>query len=259
MAEVITSRGNPRVKWARSVRDGRVAGMLWVEGGKLLEEALLSGWQPEIVFWVDGAPDPRESSLLARHVGGAGLVLRITEQVMQGMADSVAAQPWAAVLRRPQAQPLPFSAERLLILDRIQDPGNLGSLLRSAQAAGVQGALLLKGCADPYSPKALRGSMGAAFRLPMRLDLQWSQALSCLPEGMRTLVACADGACFHDQLDWPQRWALVLGNEGRGVDPAIASQCDRRVAVAMQGGVESLNVAAAGAVLMFEAARRRRV
>lgn len=259
MEEVITSRSNARIKWARAVREGQHADLVWAEGPRLLQDALASGWQVELLLLqVRSAADaPRALS------GWQGEIrhlptLRINPDVMACLADTVTSQGCAAVLRRPPEVVLEPGLKRFLVLDRVQDPGNVGTLLRSAEAAGVQAVLLLEGCADPFGPKALRASMGAALRLPLRQNLTWAQAKALLPKQTCRLAACMQGHQDHDALPWPGHWALVLGHEGQGVDAAILADCPVRVAVAMEGRVESLNVAAAGAVLMFEAARQRR-
>jgi TrmH family RNA methyltransferase len=258
--EIVTSRNNPRVKWARAAREGRERDLIWVEGPRLLQDALRSGWAVELLV------STQNRDLAEFQADGLGSVairsglpfLWVSAEVMASLADTVNCQGCAAVLRRPVCTALPAGIERWLVLDRVQDPGNVGTLLRTAEAAGVQAVLLLEGCADPYGPKALRASMGASLRLPIRQGLPWSRAKELLPAGNLRLAACMEGDHTHDGFRWPQSWALVLGNEGQGIDKAIEADCSLRVSVAMEGGVESLNVAAAGAVLLFEAARQRR-
>jgi TrmH family RNA methyltransferase len=145
----------------------------------------------------------------------------------------------------------------ILILDGLQDPGNVGTLFRTAEAAGVSGVLLTRGCADPLSPKALRASAGSAFRLPHVLDLSVDALLERLPRGL-TLAAAVVGpgsvSVFDAPLGLPL--ALALGSEGSGLDPRVEAASTHRVVVPNARKVESLNVAAAGAIVMFEIARR---
>jgi TrmH family RNA methyltransferase len=154
-----------------------------------------------------------------------------------------------------------FDAKGPLILglDRIQDPGNLGTLVRTAEAAGVSGLFAFAGSADAFSPKTLRSSMGSAFRLPILPDVSGLGTLdTCRSRGLKTVVATGETELSHYDYDWRQPTLLILGNEGRGVSAEIMSACDHRVRIPLHEPVESLNVAAAGAAILFEAVRQRR-
>jgi TrmH family RNA methyltransferase len=151
------------------------------------------------------------------------------------------------------------SATLFLGLDRVQDPGNMGTLIRTAEAAGVGGIVALGGSVDVFSPKVLRSSMGSAFRLPILANATVEQLISLREShGLKIVAAAGEGEIDYTDYDWQQPTLLLLGNEGRGVDAALMSQCDARLRIPLLNGVESLNVAAAGAVMLFEAARQRR-
>jgi RNA methyltransferase, TrmH family len=139
----------------------------------------------------------------------------------------------------------------------VQDPGNVGTLIRSAEAAGATGAVLLKGCADLFSPKVLRSAMGSAFRLPIAIGVSAAELLNqAQRSGLQLWSASGeDSAIPYTEVDWAQRMALILGNEGNGIQEPLLTSSHGQVYIPMAGMVESLNVATAGAVLLFERAR----
>jgi TrmH family RNA methyltransferase len=147
----------------------------------------------------------------------------------------------------------------VLVAVGIQNPGNVGALLRAAEAAGATGAYLAFGCADPFSWKALRGSMGSAFRLPHLRRVGARDVLERLAgRGLATIAATSSGEKRYDEVDLTRPVALVVGSEGAGLDEELLGAVSARVAIPMAGGVESLNVAVAAGILLFEAARQRR-
>jgi TrmH family RNA methyltransferase len=174
------------------------------------------------------------------------------------VADTVKTQGLILIAeRRESTLQQACAGELTLVLDSVQDPGNVGALLRTAEAAGVGGIVLLEGCADPASPKALRSAMGSAFRLPVARGITAEDLLDHLAEHrIRAVVTAGVDAVRHTDFHWRQRIALILGNEGNGVRNTLLEACADRVCIQMKGSVESLNVAAAGAVLLFEAARQ---
>jgi len=142
--------------------------------------------------------------------------------------------------------------------DRVQDPGNTGAIIRAAEAAGATGVITTAGSADPFGWKALRGSMGSAFRLPHLRGLSIDQALCALEKGgVAVLAAAKDGERRYDEADLRGPVALVVGSEGRGLPPAVLERAAARLRVPLAGPVESLNVGVAAALVLFEAARQR--
>lgn len=260
----ITSASNEKVKHARRVRDGREAGQIFIEGLRLAEEAAASGLTIEACFYAAGGQETgRTERLLARLNDQGTLMLETTADILQGMGDTVQSQGIILIAQRPVAQTTPFlntASTLLLACDRLQDPGNLGTLIRTAEAAGAGGIVCLKGCADAFSPKVLRSSMGSAFRMPLLAEATAANLQTLQKQhGFQMVAAAGEGELDYAEYDWRQPTLLLLGNEGRGVEPALMQQCDVRLKIPMQAGVESLNVAAAGAVMLFEAARQRRL
>jgi tRNA G18 (ribose-2'-O)-methylase SpoU len=156
------------------------------------------------------------------------------------------------------AHAAPPASALVLVADAVQNPGNLGGLLRTAEAAGATGVFLTAGCADPFSWKALRGSMGSAFRLPQRRGLSLAEVLERLrARGVAVLAAAADGELRYDEADLRRPTALLVGNEGAGLSPSALAAADARLRIPIAPHVESLNVAVAAALVLYEAARQR--
>lgn len=148
----------------------------------------------------------------------------------------------------------------LLVLDNLQDPGNLGTIVRTAEGAGVTGILMSKDCVDIYNPKTIRSTMGSIYRMPFSYEENLLEAIEDLKKkGIHTYAAHLEGACVYDEEDYREGSAFFIGNEGNGLRDEIARSAERYIKIPMCGQVESLNAAIAASVLMFEAARQRRV
>lgn len=146
----------------------------------------------------------------------------------------------------------------LLVLDRVGEPGNIGTMLRTADAAGIGGLVLLKGCADIYAPKTVRSSMGSLFHIPVLSGVSEQEFISTGKRaGYDILVTCLDGADNLYKADLSGRIAFVMGNEAGGVSETLLAQADKKVYIPMAGRAESLNVAMAAGIVMFEALRRK--
>lgn len=260
---MISSSSNERVKHARRVRDGREEGLIFVDGLRLAEEALRSGVIVETVFVdAEAGENTRLEALVARMTELKVPVLTAARSVLDALADTVQSQGIILIARRPEPDVAALFQQPgalLLGIDRVQDPGNMGTLLRTAEAAGVHGVIVLGGSVDVYSPKVLRSSMGSAFRLPVLAEAS-HEILSDLRQkhALHLTAAAGEGEMDYDHYDWRQPTLLLLGNEGRGVSAELMDACDTRLRIPMANGVESLNVAAAGAVMLFEASRQRR-
>jgi RNA methyltransferase, TrmH family len=260
---LITSSSNEQIKAARRVRDGKERGLLFLEGERLVRDALSSAITPLTCFH---SPELSSSAaaLLPELVSKGARLLSATPQVMKALGDTIAPQGIIVLAEKPPADSHSFwrklpPAPLLVALDRVQDPGNLGTILRTAEAAGVDGLVTLAGSADGFAPKVLRASMGSALRLPMLPGWSESDLLEAAHQrGLRLVAACGGAAQSHRDLDWRGPLLLILGNEGAGISPSLLAACEERVSIPIQAPVESLNVASAAAVLLFEAAHQRR-
>jgi RNA methyltransferase, TrmH family len=259
---VSTSKGDALLTTIRDLarRRGRERrGLALAEGVRLVEEALAAG-VPVRGAAVSPALEgtPRGSALKSALAGSGVPLLEVSPGELDALADTEQPQGIVAVVE-PRGRglddiPTPAGAV-LLVLDAVQDPGNVGTMLRTALALGASGVVALKGTAELTNPKVLRGSMGAAFRLPAAAAgvedfLAWAKR-----RGAEVIIAAADGAPLERWRRGPAPIALVLGNEGSGVSPALAAIAARRVAIPLAATVESLNVAVAAGILLYEVMR----
>ena len=258
---MITSPDNPKVKQARALlepKGRREQGRCLVEGVRLIEEAIRAGHSPALIFFTGQARQNTRAAAVLRRAEMAGAPIEeLSPQVFDTLSDTVASQGVIAVLRIPRVT-LPPAAGLLLVLDQIRDPGNLGTILRGAEAAGVSQVILTSGCVDPWNPKVIRSGMGAHFRLPLIAAESWA-AVAGLVGGWSVWLADARGATPYDQVDWTGPCALVIGGEAAGLSAEARQLGTGRVMIPMAGPVESLNAAMAATILVFEAARQRRV
>lgn len=262
---MITSTRNPKVQLVRNLttyaKARRENQAFVVEGVRLVEEALHAGWEAQLVLY---SPDlsTRGLVLVEAFESHGAPVEAVDARVLKAAADTETPQGILAVLRM-QPPVLPAEPDFVLILDGLRDPGNLGTILRTARAAAVQAVLLLPATADPYAPKVVRAAMGAHFRLPVR-SLDWSELLVYLnPGGMaarlNVYLADSSGGLPYTQADFRSPFALIVGGEAEGAGAQAQSLAQSRVHIPMPGRAESLNAAIAAGILMFEAARQRQV
>ncbi|MBZ0288453.1 MAG: RNA methyltransferase, partial [Anaerolineae bacterium] len=180
--------------------------------------------------------------------------LLVADAIMREMSDTQQPQGILGVFPMP-APDVPPDATRIVILDSIRDPGNLGTILRTSAAAGVQAVLLSPTCVDPYNPKALRGGMGAHFRVAV-IESDWEQIRAAC-YNKKIYVADSDGETAYDRVDWSSPWALIIGGEADGAGREALALAQQRVYIPMAAATESLNAAIATGVILFEAARQR--
>ena len=260
--ETLRSRDNPLYKRLRALKErGGDRELCLLEGPKLVLEALAAG-----IAVVEAATSPRAeaspagAAALSALRGRGVTVRRLTAALFASLSEAETSQGILALARRPvlDAERLFGGTPLVLLADEVQNPGNLGGLLRTTEAAGASGAILTEGCADPFAWKALRGSMGSAFRLPLLRRVTIEAALDALEaRGVAVLATAADGERRYDEADLRGPVALVVGSEGRGLPPAVRERASCRLRVPLAGPVESLNVGVAAALVLFEAARQR--
>lgn len=255
---MITSTANEKVRYVRSLQRRPVRhreNRFIVEGMRLVEGMKEAGQGPVFVFYTElFSGRPRAVDLLQALDASGAQVLRVTDQVMRAMADTKTPQGVLAVSPFPQLTP--SKSGLTLVLDGVRDPGNLGTILRSADAAGVEQVITTKGTVDVFSPKVVRGGMGAHFRLPIQYDGEWEEIEAAL-EDRQVLLADPRGNLPYYEVDWTEPSALIVGGEAHGPGQEARELVVQRVAIPMQGGAESLNVAVAASIMLFEAARQR--
>ncbi len=257
---MITSVANEKVKYARSLslKKNRVARRQFiVEGTRIIEEAERAGAIPALVFYDSAAveADSRAGALLARLQARSREVYAVAPAVLHSLAQTETPQGIVAVYPFPDL-PLPGSPELLLILDALRDPGNLGTVLRTAWAAGADSVLLAPGTADPFNPKVVRAAMGAHFFLPLAQE-SWHEIGLMVSSIPRVYLADARGDVDYNRADWSPPRALIVGGEAQGASEAARALATARVFIPMPGQAESLNAAVAAGILLFEAVKSK--
>jgi len=254
----ITSRRNPLVARFRDAAERGSNGLMLLDGAHLLSEALDAGVEVTDVAIANGAAERPELSALRRRVPHAVLASDI---VIAAMSPARSPSGVVALARRPvEGTSGMFSrgTPLVVIAADVQDPGNFGALLRSAEAGGATGVIATESGADPFGWKALRGAMGSAFRLPVARVSDGAAAVALArSHGLRVAAAIGRGGTPMSDADLTGPLALVVGGEGSGLLEALVTAADARITIPMTPPVESLNVSVAAALLVFEARRQR--
>ncbi len=253
----IVSANNSQMKLIRSLsrrKARRAERVFLLEGRRLIEDALDAGMDVRKLFIRDNV-----DSACARRLQRPGIeMFRVAAGVFDHSSNVEQSQGFAAICAMPEpADSRLLDGSDLLILDQLRDPGNMGTALRSAAAAGITSALVMPSSVDAYAPKVVRAGMGAHFRLGIgEFDAGWERTLHA--SGTRLVLAEMDGEHEYDSFDWSVPFVLVLGGETLGLSVELSDLVSTSVCIPMAGQVESLNAAVAGSILMFEAARQRR-
>ncbi len=261
---MITSTSNAKIKRIVQLRKKKKArdaeGVFLVEGIRMFREI------PEKLLqeiYISESCEEKEGKEIRRRASACGIRPElVSDGVFSHLSDTQTPQGILCVVRQ-----LSYSLEEvadapcphMLVLDRLQDPGNVGTILRTAEGAGVTGILLDGECADIYNPKTIRSTMGSIFRMPFYYIQDLEEGIRYLKKrGICTYAAHLEGKRAYDEEDYRKPCAFLIGNEGNGLRPEIADLADTYIRIPMAGEVESLNAAIASAVLMFEAGRQRR-
>jgi TrmH family RNA methyltransferase len=269
---VVESKDNARLKELRKAlaaagrsaqsRVGR-ASHVGIEGPHLLEEALRAGLRVRTIFVAQGPNRDLGRLLDELPIPPETEILRLPAKLLHSALATETPQPIAALVEPPEWSwphilgTRPKGAELIVVLAGIQDPGNLGTILRSAEAFGATGVVSLPGTVSAWNPKAVRASAGSVFRVPL-LAVSEQECLKELHEaGVKILATTVHAAQPAERVDMAGPVALIIGNEGNGVPGDLAAKADARITIPCPGPVESLNAAVAASVLLYEAARQR--
>lgn len=252
--EIVSSRKNANVRFLRlflrekQVRDEH--GVFAAEGDHLCGELVRAGFKVTFAAYTEkaAAKYPETVAMLTEK---ADTAIVITEELSEYISDTKSPQGlFAEAAIRGGASAFDENARKIVVLDGVQDPGNVGTMIRAAEALGADGAVLVNGCADIWSPKTLRASMGSVFRLPVI-----NAAAEDLPKmlsGFTLYGAMLDSTAKRlGEVKFPKKTAVVIGSEGAGISPEVAELCDEKIYIPIKGA-ESLNAAAAAAVIMWE-------
>lgn len=251
MTDRITSVKNPLALAMRALKDKETReanGRMLVEGPKMVLEALACGLTPGTLLRVD----PADTDVTRAFVERGGALTDVAEHVLDSVCDTRSPQGLCASFSMPAPLSLENPPDRLVALDGVQDPGNVGTIWRTADAAGFSGLLLGGGCADPFSPKTQRAAMGSGFRLPCGITPDLAETLAALRvAGWDIVVSHLKGDPFDRHPPVSPRFVLVVGSEARGVSEAVENVASMRLKLPMRGGAESLNAAVAAGIMMY--------
>jgi len=262
--KTITSRDNSLLRQARLARDGKLGDLIFVEGMRLSEEALRSGLSIAAIVVSDELARKDKASALIRELEArTDQSVVVSEKLLESISYTKTPQGIVVLAARPETgenhlRESMTEPALVVVMHRINNPVNVGAILRTAEAAGATGVIATQETSDPYSPKSLRGAMGSAFRLPIWHGPTYLTAVAwCKNQGMMTVCADVHANSGHDQVDWKKPAALILGPESSGLSQEEIEAADQSVRIPMKGAAESLNVAVAAGVLLYEAARQR--
>lgn len=273
----IRSRQNPLVKHARAVRDRKESEQIFIEGLRLSEEALGSRLDIQDALYTERLERDERGVRLLHELRRAGCRLSmVADDVMASISDTRTPQGIVILAAHPRTGPLPEKPNRatsedgcaeesqrdmiplIVIIHALNNPSNAGAILRTAEAAGATGIIATKGTTDLFSTKALRGAMGSAFRLPIWTDVDFADAINwCAKRGIPTIGSHLGARKAHTEIDWTLPCALVFGSEAAGLTGEELSMLDEGVLIPMHQPVESLNVAVACGIILYEAYRQR--
>lgn len=230
-----------------------------LEGVRLVAEAVRAGAAlPLVLYAPEQLVQTAAGQQLLDALEGQPGCYAAMPQVVGAAAETVSPQGVVAVARWMEQVESGAMTGLTLVLDAVQDPGNVGTLLRSAEAAGVGQVLCAPGTADVYSPKVVRAAMGAHFYLPLHAEMSWDDIATALREMRHVYAAVGHAMLMYDRADWQGAAALMIGNEAQGVGAPGLALASEQIAIPMVGRAESLNAGVAGSVILFEALRQRR-
>ena len=267
MSEYISSATNKLIKEIASLRQRKYRdklGMFLAEGVRLVEECATAGWPVKVcIYTEEAAGRERAKAVIERLATTDCRMVVVSEDIYNKISDTEQPQGIMAVLKKRQ-----FSIEQMLVstnklplfvvLDGIQDPGNAGTIIRTADAAGCAGVIALKGSADIYAGKTVRATMGSLFHLPVMEGLSSAELLLNLKQAnIKLLATSLQQSDVYYQANFNCPVAIILGNEGQGISPELICEADAYLHIPLVGHAESLNVAVAAGIILYEAVRQR--
>lgn len=260
---MITSMANQRVKqvvqWQNKPRERRKAGVFLAEGFKMLEEAPVE-WIREVYLSEDSLPRLQQNTLVWKKLSSTGYET-VTSEVFGRMSDTQTPQGVLMVLDRPQyrLEELLDRPDLLLVfLEDLQDPGNLGTIIRTGEGAGVTGVIMTSQTVDIFNPKTIRATMGSIYRVPfIYIENTQDTIMRLHNAGVNTYAAHLRGETYYDSFSFREPTAFLIGNEGNGLKKTTADMAGSYLKIPMEGKVESLNAAIATSLLMYEVHRQR--
>ena len=263
---MIKSRSNPAVQRARQARDNRIDTLMFIEGVRLCEEALRAGLVVREALHTEKLlHNERGKHLLTELNRICSQIAVVTEDILTFISDTKTSQGIVLLAERPKTDVTALEGKGtedklIVIMHQVNNPANAGAMVRVAEAAGATGVITTRNSTDLFSPKALRGAMGSSFRVPLWAGADFRNALQwCAERNILTISTSTDAPRTHLDIDWSKGCAVVVGVEGSGLQPAEAAATDMSIRIPMRPPVDSLNVAVALGVVLYEAVRQRSV
>lgn len=248
--ELISSAQNPKVRYWRSLQTSKgrkTAGCFLAEGRTMVAEAIASSFPLRAVLWEEGTPMPEG-------IPDDVPLYQLSAAAFASVAETVTPQGVVAVVEQRAVSP---RGQLVLVLDGVQDPGNVGTLIRTAECAGFHQVLFSPQCADPFSPKTLRSTMGSIFRMHLRRCTDLTEVLAEMQSnGYHVVGGHLQGTPFFSYIPADDRICLVIGSEGNGISAGVNALLTHRLRLPMAGGAESLNAAVAGSIMMYHLAHQ---
>ena len=260
----ITSRDNSLLRNARAVRDGKIPESIFIEGLRLGEEALKSRLNIEAVIYSDRLVKKNRAARLIRELESvAHKSASVSEKLLESISYTKTPQGIIVLAARPAITEEEFKQRQpatplLVILHGLNNPVNVGAIMRTAEAAGATGVITTASTADPFSPKSLRGAMGSTFRLPIWTGSDYQRVIDwCREQAIQTICADPKADRIYTDIDWRLSTALIVGPESTGLSLDEIEAADAVGRIPMKGSTESLNVAVAAGIFLYEARRQR--
>ncbi|HHW31903.1 MAG TPA: RNA methyltransferase [Clostridiaceae bacterium] len=258
----ITSSQNPLVREAKALKNRKYRdekGLFLIEGEKLLKEAVQEKAEIIKVFLSEEYIKEKSYDLFSSELLKHDTII-LSDRLFKEISDTETPQGIIAVVKQSKhtLSDIMANNRNIIILEEIQDPGNMGTIIRTADAAGFSGVITTKGCVDVYSPKVIRSTMGSIFRIPVCTGAGISEIISRLKaEGIKVYASHLEGKASLYDIDLRSDMAIIIGNESRGLSKEASASADALVQIPMLGGAESLNASVAAAILMYECVRQR--
>ncbi|MEG6586493.1 TrmH family RNA methyltransferase [Dendrosporobacter sp. 1207_IL3150] len=265
MSELVTSLQNTTVKLVVSLKQKKKRdemGLFTAEGVRLIEEAVSSDWIIETCLYTEHSlNNDRVKGIINSLEDKACKMIKVSESVFDKISDTEQPQGIMIIIKKRSYtlnHMLASDNPLIVVLDSLQDPGNLGTVIRTADAAGATSVVLTKGCTDVYASKAVRATMGSLFHLPVVSGVNQDDLISFVSDNSINLTATSlSSSSVYFEADFSKPVAIVFGNEGRGVSDRLLDASNNKVFIPIFGAAESLNVAASAAVILYEAVRQR--
>ena len=267
-AAIIASRDNQKLKYARKVRDGKSTDAVFIEGVRQCEEALRAHLKVNECFFEESfAAHERGAEILKKISNSQTFAAQVDAKIFHTIADTKNSQGIILIAEKPKTDKETFEKKLALkpidlvvFLSEVNNPSNLGAIMRTAEAAGISGLIVSSNSADAFSPKATRSALGANLRLPIWENTDFAPIISWARNmNLMTTAADINGSEIYTEIDWKIPRMLVFGSEARGLSAEEKSQVDQLILVPMKNGVESLNLAVSSGIILFEANRQKKV